>query len=356
MVPMFLYYYIWFRRIFKTLKFPIEKKYFQVLIIVIAFLFVWPIRNLFGIWTVIVGYLLAFIMICDIFYVLIKKRNHPIFIDRIYSLGIIPVVCVMIVIGYSYIHMQDVKHVEYQIQTNKSISQNYRVALISDLHYPNTMDFSKLSTYCDKISKEDVDLVILAGDIVDEKTSKQEMQEAFMALGNIRSRLGIYYVYGNHDQALYSFPSPFTVEELEQSILDQNITILSDSVQQLTDDLTIIGRQDRSIVQNNVRLSSKELLANVDQDDFLLIVDHQPKDLAINDQNGYDLQVSGHTHGGQMFPVGLMTDLLGFGEMNYGYRQMEHLQVIVTSGIAGWGYPLRLGSQSEYVIINIIGK
>lgn len=65
------------------------------------------------------------------------------------------------------------------------------------------------------------------------------------------------------------------------------------------------------------------------------------------------MQVSGHTHGGQIFPVGILSQWLGFGEMNYGYRQLSSMQVIVSSGIAGWGYPLRTGSQSEYVMIHI---
>ena len=57
-----------------------------------------------------------------------------------------------------------------------------------------------------------------------------------------------------------------------------------------------------------------------------------------------------------MFPVGLISDILGFGEMNYGYRKLNHMQVVVSSGIAGWGYPLRTGSHSEYVIVNIVRK
>lgn len=66
--------------------------------------------------------------------------------------------------------------------------------------------------------------------------------------------------------------------------------------------------------------------------------------------------LSGHTHGGQIWPMGVMTDILGFGEMNYGYRKVNNMQVIVTSGIAGWGYALRTGSHSEYVMIEVKGE
>ena len=99
----------------------------------------------------------------------------------------------------------------------------------------------------------------------------------------------------------------------------------------------MIGRDDRS----HQRVSTSDLLQNVSSDDFLLLMDHQPVELDTNNQLQIDLQVSGHTHGGQMFPVGILSEWLGFGE------------IVVSSGIAGWGYPLRTGSQSEYLIINI---
>ena len=248
-----------------------------------------------------------------------------------------------------YINMKDVHAVQYTIETQKQLSQNYKVAFISDLHFPNTMNKNELIQYCNDISKENPDFVLLGGDIVDERTTLQQMQQTFQALSTIQNQYGIYYVYGNHDQALYASQPAFTPEILKQTIEQNNIHILCDDSIRIQDEITLIGRDDRS----HQRVSTSDLLQNVSSDDFLLLMDHQPVELDTNNQLQIDLQVSGHTHGGQMFPVGILSEWLGFGEMNYGYRQLSHMQVVVSSGIAGWGYPLRTGSQSEYLIINI---
>ncbi|MFQ6875862.1 MAG: metallophosphoesterase, partial [Coprobacillus cateniformis] len=130
-----------------------------------------------------------------------------------------------------------------------------------------------------------------------------------------------------------------------------HISILLDSQVNIQDEMTIIGRQDRSLGE---REDTQQLIKNVNHENFILMLDHQPVDLQKNNELHVDLQLSGHTHGGQMFPVGLITSVLGFGEMNYGYQAMSNMTVIVSSGIAGWGYPLRTGSHSEYVIVDIV--
>ena len=224
---------------------------------------------------------------------------------------------------------------------------------------PKNMEIDKVQKICkdyyykyredDINSKENPDFVLLGGDIVDERTTLQQMQQTFQALSTIQNQYGIYYVYGNHDQALYASQPAFTPEILKQTIEQNNIHILCDDSIRIQDEITLIGRDDRS----HQRVSTSDLLQNVSSDDFLLLMDHQPVELDTNNQLQIDLQVSGHTHGGQMFPVGILSEWLGFGEMNYGYRQLSHMQVVVSSGIAGWGYPLRTGSQSEYLIINI---
>ena len=85
-------------------------------------------------------------------------------------------------------------------------------------------------------------------------------------------------------------------------------------------------------------------------------MDHQPGDLKENNRQGIDLQVSGHTHAGQIWPTGQLMQLLGINEINYGYRKTGNLQTVVTSGMAGWGYPIRTGGHCEYVIIDVVLK
>ena len=91
----------------------------------------------------------------------------------------------------------------------------------------------------------------------------------------------------------------------------------------------------------------------MNQDKFILLLDHQPCALEAADRAGCDLMLSGHTHAGQIWPSGLISQGTGMVELNYGYRMMNHLQVIVSSGIAGWAYPVRTSKHCEYVIVTV---
>ena len=93
------------------------------------------------------------------------------------------------------------------------------------------------------------------------------------------------------------------------------------------------------------------MLNNTDSESFIILLDHQPLDEKNNSENGADLQISGHTHGGQIFPYGLVKELQG--EYTYGKYQIGNMIEIVSSGLCGWGIPLRNEAPCEYVIINI---
>lgn len=353
MIPLLIYFYFFFKRILFAFHVDFSKKWIKIMLILVDIVFVIPSFNLFGFWAVVVLHLFAFGIIMDIVYRVLKKYQKHHKIEHLYHLGIIPIICLFMVLGYGYYNMRNVSLKQYTVYTEKNIHQNYRIALITDLHFGNTMNQNELKKYCQQISQQNPDIVLLGGDIVDERSTNEQMKQAFETLSTIQNQYGIYYVYGNHDRATFSSNPPFTYDELSQTIEKNNIQILSDEYVLLQDDFMILGREDRSHTQ---RKNAQELLNNIDSQVFLLMLDHQPVDLKINDSLGVDLQLSGHTHGGQMFPVGLISDILGFGEMNYGYRQMEHMQVIVSSGIGGWGYALRTGSHSEYVIVDIIKK
>ncbi len=327
------------------------KKVLAVLVIVIAV----PVVNLFGIWALIVLHITGFALLMDLIQLIVKRfQGEKKCWNQVYMSGLVPILATVFVIGYSFWNMRNVRVTDYTVYTEKEIrDEGYQICLISDLHFPTTMNASKLKAYCSDISSKQLDAVVLCGDIVDERSTKAEMQKTFQILSGITAKYGIYYVYGNHDRAHYSQNPPFTEEELKTTIEYAGIKALKDEVVALNDEFTVIGRDDRS---GTNRKSSQELLQGVDTNDFLLLLDHQPVELEDNEAAGYDLQLSGHTHAGQMWPVGPLTTLFGMVELNYGHWKQGDFQAIVTSGIAGWGYPLRTGKHSEYVMIKIMGK
>jgi predicted MPP superfamily phosphohydrolase len=235
---------------------------------------------------------------------------------------------------------------EYNLKSDK-LNNNYKIALISDLHYGVSLTDEDLKRECDKISKLNLDFVVLAGDITDERTSKEQMIYAYNTLGSIKTKYGVFYVYGNHDKNNYSKNPKYNTSELAQTISDNNINILEEQIYYINDDLVIIGRA----LDNRKPLD--DLLAGVDNDKYLLLVDHIAQEYVSNLEYGINLELSGHTHAGQIFPVGIIERIFKTSDSIYGISEYENFYGIVTSGMGGWSMPIRTEKHSEYVIINL---
>lgn len=358
MIPIGVYFYFYLKRMAGWLHLDTGKRMTKLIIAVLSTLIFLLASNIWGIWAVIVLHLTAFMLFMQLINFIVKKtltvEPTKSRWSKVYQCGLIPIICTAIVMGYGYWNMGHVVETKYTIHTEKEIrEEGYQIAMVSDLHYGTTMGKEKLKLISRQIGETNPDIVILCGDIVDEATTYAQLQEAAEILGSIPSTYGNFYVYGNHDKALYAQQPNFTVAQLQESLEKSDITILREEVHQLTEDFTLIGRDDRANPINGFRQTSESLQNGVDKTDFLLLLDHQPSDLEANKLAGYDLQLSGHTHGGQIWPMGMFNGRLGFGEMNYGYRSLDDFQIIVSSGIAGWGYPIRTGSISEFLTIHI---
>ena len=88
------------------------------------------------------------------------------------------------------------------------------------------------------------------------------------------------------------------------------------------------------------------------KDNYTILLDHQPLDLEQNASLGIDLQLSGHTHGGQLFPMGIVQSLTS-DTLVRGQRNIDDFTAITTTGMSGWRYPIKTGAPSEYVIIKV---
>lgn len=353
--PISICLYFYCRRMITCIKPAMEKSTYRKVSIGITCLWILPFCIWKGTWLIILFHMLAFLLLFQFLHYLIKKfikKPLPIW-EKVYRLGVLPLLCTALLIGYGFYNMQQIQRVEYTITTNKQIDAPLRIGLLSDLHYGTVLHQEKLAEYVEIINQEEADVIVLDGDIVDESTTYDEMKEVFQELAKLKATYGVFYIYGNHDESMYRTNPSFNDEQLSQTIRENGITILADETYKLRDDVTMIGRKDATLSRKQGRMSSLELLEGVDSNDFLLLLDHQPKDLKANDEAGYDLQLSGHTHGGQIWPMGTFAEWFGFMEEDYGYRAMDHMQVVVSSGFSGWGFPLRTQAHNEYVILNI---
>lgn len=335
----------------------LEKKQ-KILSILICALLIIPAFRVNNIWFIILLHITAFLLVMDGI-VLIAKKLHKVDFkskrwQKVYKSGIVAVLLTAIVCGYGRYNMFHVIRTEYAIQTQKPIrAKGYKLVLLSDLHYGISLDNSGLQQVVDKINKENADLIILDGDIVDESTTLQQMQSAFHILGQAKSNYGIYYVYGNHDKNNYARVKNYTRETLATTIKKSGIHILEDNTALINQEIALIGRADRSDTAGN-RKTISQLVKNLDQKQEWIVLDHQPCEYEKVEKAKVDLILSGHTHAGQIWPAGFFASLFHFDALNYGEKKQESLNAIVTSGIAGWGYPMRTERHSEYVVINMV--
>lgn len=271
--------------------------------------------------------------------------------NKLQKVYILPILFACFFIVYGYWNMNHVVKTDFGMTTKKEIStEGYRVALLADVHFGVSLDINGIKRMCQKISKENPDMILLCGDLVDENTKKEEMEQLFEALSQIENKYGIYYTYGNHDRQRYSKSPYFTEEELAYTIEKNKIKILQDEVVDVTEDMVLVGREDASA---GARADLEQLYEEVNKNKFVLTMDHQPLEYKKNQELGTDLLVSGHTHAGQFFPLNLVMKVIPFGDAVYGSTKREDFMAFVTSGVAGWGIPAKTSAPAEYVMIEI---
>lgn len=359
------YFYFIFKRFLRTLGVQIKRRREKLLLFGAA-----AVLMLGGIllsWTsaVFLLHLAAFAGVVQLINFILKKSARVRYAQgfslwkRLYGLLVIPLLLSVGMTVYGYVNLHTVRQTAYTVHTSKEIrSAGYRVALIADVHFGVSLDETELLQKCAEISAQSPDLVILCGDIVDNSTTSEGMRAVFRALGGIQSTYGTYYVYGNHDRPFRMMEGAFDTEELNAAIKESGITILRDAHVQITEDLVLVGREDRSKDSDEApRASVSELLASVDVTDFILMLDHQPNEYAQNAAAGTDLLLSGHTHGGQIFPIDILQELVPFNDAVYGeYALGEGGTAIVTAGFGTWEIPIKTAAPAEYVIIDILPR
>lgn len=228
------------------------------------------------------------------------------------------------------------------IQLDKPLARPLKIVGLSDLHLGYTIGREELSRWVDLVNSERPDLVLIAGDIVDGDV--RPVLEEGMAEELNRIEAPVYACLGNHE---YLGGEAHRRQFLRQT----KVQLLCDSVATFADQLYIIGRDDES---NPQRKSLSQLTAGLDRSKPILLLDHQPHHLEQAQQAGIDFQLSGHTHRGQVFPINLIVDRMY--ERSHGYHRRGRTQYYVSSGIGIWGGKYRIGTQSEYVVIQLSGR
>ena len=326
------------------------------IIAILSFLFC---LNIWSMAAILIFYLFISSLIADLIRIIQKyliKEKHLNFIPKIHKNGLLAIIIFAAIIIGSVYGMNHIELTEYNLTTEKIDNESYSILFVSDVHYGTVQNTQLVKDSILKMNNLKPDIVVLGGDIVDERTTKDDMQEIFEELGKINSRYGIYYIFGNHDRQPSTMDyingnRTFSDSDLNQSIEKNRIKILNDDKITINNDIVLVGRSDAEWEDSVNRIDVNKIFNESDLSKYIVVLDHQPVEYEKNAQEGVDLQLSGHTHGGQLFPYGMMYDLTG--RLNYGEYEIGDMKQIVSSGLTGWGWPMRNEAKCEYVLINI---
>ncbi len=287
-------------------------------------------------------------LLCDIVFLLIRKISGKEF--RYDYQGGIAILLTVLYLGVGWYNAHNVWQTDYTIHTDKDLGKDsVRVVGFADSHLGITLDGEKFSEQMKRIQQTNPDVVIIAGDFVDDYSDKDDMIASCRAMGELETTYGVYFVLGNHDEGYFNRRN-FTAQELLDELEKNHVTVLEDESVLLNDSFYIVGRKDRSTPD---RMDMETLMSNLDKSKYAIVIDHQPNDYAAEAASGADLVFSGHTHGGHIFPAGWIGLAMGANDRVYGTEIRENTTFVVTSGISGWAIPFKTGTFSEFVVLDI---
>ena len=268
-------------------------------------------------------------------YLLFRRKSHPILLRALSVTIYIAIVSLAVFNAYSpEVH-------RLTVTTAKPLAKPMDIALVSDTHLGRWFGNRQIKKMVSLIDAQHPDVVVIAGDIMNDNTIAYDNTNMHEQLSKLKAPLGVYATLGNHDYFGYDQQITQAVEEAGIKALDNESVLLDDSV-------WLVGRSDDI---DRTRLSAEELLTQVDTEKPVMFLEHRPSAMDEVSALPVDLHLSGHTHGGQIFPLTLLMNWLT--QLNYGSKKIVDTQFLVTSGYGIGPVPFRLGTRSEIWIITL---
>lgn len=307
------------------------------------------LTNIGAYYLAIMMYSIITILILKLLYLLFKRklanRRGRIRVVRLF--GTLGVAIISVTTVYGAINARVSDTVEYRVHLDKKgPAEGLKVVFVSDIHLGNIVGNRRLESLITEINAESPDIVLLGGDIVDEDVEYFIEEKMVDRFERIESRYGIYGVLGNHEYIGGS------EERFEEILADSQIEILKDEQVEVAG-IIVAGRDDLSGERftGKARASVEEILKGVDREKAIIMMDHQPTKSGEAEDLGVDMLLSGHTHRGQLFPGSLITNAIY--ETDWGIEKYGDMYTLVSSGYGTWGPPIKTGSDSEIVVIDI---
>jgi len=371
-----LNYYIFIRGWQALHTLPVFKPFYVVFFIIIAYGYIIVkvlhkylhplaydiILGAGAIWFAFLIYFILFILGLDLIR-LLESFFHflPKFIYSNYEqtkkiIAIVIIALVSLIVFLGNLNKRDItiKTLDLTLPKGNGKLNELNVVMASDLHLSPIDGERLLSKIVDKINSLNPDVILFAGDIVDDKAQILKERGIGESFKRLNAKYGIYSITGNHEFINDVEPSVVFAEEY-------GMKVLRDAYELVDSSFYVIGREDVAMKQftGKERKSLEQIVSSINSDYPKILLDHTPVKLEQAEKNGIDLQFSGHTHHGQIWPGNIITNLIY--KVSWGYKLVKSgsdgkkgkTHYYVTSGAGTWGPPVRTGSKSEIVCIKL---
>lgn len=326
------------------------------------------IRRISTYWIGIMLYSLLYVVLFDLLRLIAKhtKLKNTLLFSRgsVISIGSVVVACAVATCLYGIFNARNIKVNEYSVTVNKSCGsdKHLKAVLVADLHMGYAIGVDHITNMVEKINQQDADIVIIAGDIFDNSYDGMDDPEGIKAqLRSIKSKYGVYAVYGNHDideKILMGFTFDWGGKQLHSEKMTNfmkecNIKLINDESVLINDEFYLVGRRDtdKPGTEDGTRAEISELTKDLDKTKPIFVLSHEPDELQKTADAGADIDFSGHTHDGQLFPGNLTIGL--FWENPCGMIKKDNMYSIVTSGVGVYGTFMRVGTDAEICSVDI---
>lgn len=326
------------------------------------------IRRISTYWIGIMLYSLLYVVLFDLLRLIAKhtKLKNTLLFSRgsVISIGSVVVACAVATCLYGIFNARNIKVNEYSVTVNKSCGseKHLKAVLVADMHMGYAIGVDHITNMVEKINQQNADIVIIAGDIFDNSYDGMDDPEGIKAqLKSIKSKYGVYAVYGNHDideKILMGFTfdwggKQLNSEKMTNFMKECNIKLINDESVLINDEFYLVGRRDtdKPGTEDGTRAEISELTKDLDKTKPIFVLSHEPDELQKTADAGADIDFSGHTHDGQLFPGNLTIGL--FWENPCGMIKKDNMYSIVTSGVGVYGTFMRVGTDAEICSVDI---
>lgn len=258
-------------------------------------------------------------------------------ITRLSVLFVVPVA--IVIIGALNNHYIRISQYTIDVPRKSSEITQLRIAFAADFHLKEATNSQFLREFVARINALHPDILLICGDLLESDRHDEDTIKFEDLFRQIKTKYGIFAVPGNHEMHGGGKRDFF---------VNSGITLLEDTVQLIDRAFYLVGRNDKRGLQ---RKSLDELLIHVQDSLPVILLDHRPIDIDRVSKSIVDIQLSGHTHNGQLFPINFIVRTLY--ELSWGYMKKNHAHFFVTSGLQTWGPRIRTAGVSEIGIIDV---